>query len=129
MRAHRDWIAVLKQCAILVGGLGTWLGTITQQVPKPLVDEAGRHGFEVIVLLRGYRSEQFDPVINYINGLGLRVVRSVEPAPAGTAGNLTYALDYLEETFSPLKGEGLFDVNLRDLTRPSVPSAARGSIL
>ncbi len=125
----------MKQCVILVGGLGTRLGAITQQVPKPLVDVGGkpflawvvdeiaRHGFEEIVLLSGYRAEQFEAMADYIRGLGLRVVHSVEPAPAGTAGALTYARDHLDETFLLMNGDGLFDVNLRDLARPLAPEA------
>ena len=125
----------MKQCVILVGGLGTRLGAITQQVPKPLVDVGGkpflawvvdeiaRHGFEEIVLLSGYRAEQFETMADYIRGLGLRVVHSVEPAPAGTAGALTYARDHLDETFVLMNGDGLFDVNLRDLARPLAPEA------
>jgi D-glycero-D-manno-heptose 1,7-bisphosphate phosphatase len=60
---------------------------------------------------------------DYIRGLGLRVVHSVEPAPAGTAGALTYARDHLDETFLLMNGDGLFDVNLRDLARPLAPEA------
>jgi len=111
------------------------LGAITQQVPKPLVDVGGkpflawvvdeiaRHGFEEIVLLSGYRAEQFEAMADYIRGLGLRVVHSVEPAPAGTAGALTYARDHLDESFVLMNGDGLFDVNLRDLARPLAPEA------
>lgn len=125
----------MKQCVILVGGLGTRLGAITQQVPKPLVDVGGkpflawvvdeiaRHGFEEIVLLSGYRAEQFEAMADYIRGLGLRVIHSVEPAPAGTAGALTYARDHLDETFLLMNGDCLFDVNLRDLVRPLAPEA------
>lgn len=125
----------MKQCVILVGGLGTRLGAITQQVPKPLVDVGGkpflawvvdeiaRHGFEEIVLLSGYRAEQFEAMADYIRGLGLRVVHSVEPAPAGTAGALTYARDHLDETFLLMNGDCLFDVNLRDLAQPLAPEA------
>ena len=125
----------MKQCVFLVGGLGTRLGAITQQVPKPLVDvggkpflawladEVARHGFEEIVLLSGYRAEQFEAMADYIRGLGLRVVHSVEPAPAGTAGALTYARDHLDETFLLMNGDCLFDVNLRDLAQPLAPEA------
>ena len=125
----------MKQCVFLVGGLGTRLGAITQQVPKPLVDvggkpflawladEVARHGFEEIVLLSGYRAEQFEAMADYIRGLGLRVVHSVEPAPAGTAGALTYARDHLDETFLLINGDCLFDVNLRDLAQPLAPEA------
>jgi D-glycero-D-manno-heptose 1,7-bisphosphate phosphatase len=109
------------------------LGAITQQVPKPLVDvggkpflawladEVGRHGFEEIVLLSGYRAEQFQAMGDYMRGLGLRVVHSVEPAAAGTAGALTNARDQLDETFLLFNGDSLFDVNLRDLCRPLAP--------
>ena len=61
---------MLTQAVILVGGLGTRLGALTRETPKPLIEVAGRpfvehviqelsrYGcFEEIVLLAGYRAD------------------------------------------------------------------------
>jgi len=62
---------VLSQAVILVGGLGTRLGERTRQVPKPLLEVAGRPFLDYILdelsryptihkilLLAGHRAEQ-----------------------------------------------------------------------
>ena len=51
-------MAFPHQCAILVGGLGTRLGSLTEQTPKPLLPVDGKPflGWVLRELLRfGYR--------------------------------------------------------------------------
>lgn len=116
-----------RQCAILVGGLGTRLGTLTAETPKPLLDCGGRpflawvlrelirFGVEEVVLLAGYRSERIkefqDEFSRWVpKPLACRV--SVEPSPAGTAGALWYAREFLDDTFLMINGDSWFDTNL-----------------
>src|SRR5450631_2416873 len=101
-----------EQCVILIGGLGTRLGALTANCPKPLLrvgnrpflDEliwqAKRFGFRRVLLLAGYHAEMvvdyiksrpFDPAIN------IDVV--IEPEPKGTAGALRFAAESLAPRF------------------------------
>ena len=62
----------VRQCAVLVGGLGTRLGALTANTPKPLLPcgdrpflawlmrEFLRFGVEEFVLLTGYRAKDVE---------------------------------------------------------------------
>jgi len=111
---------------ILIGGLGTRLGDLTADVPKPLLlvgdrpflayllAEAARFGFKRILLLAGY---QADKVSAYIaeSGIGpalnLQIKVVIEDKPAGTGGALLLAHEWLEEHFYLLNGDSWFDFN------------------
>jgi len=116
------------QCVILVGGLGTRLGALTANCPKPLLQvgngpfldeliwQAKRFGFRRVSLLAGYCAEMvvdyikarpFDPSIN------IDVV--IEPEPRGTAGALRFAAEELAPHFFLLNGDSMFDFNWLDL--------------
>jgi D-glycero-D-manno-heptose 1,7-bisphosphate phosphatase len=115
-----------KQCAILIGGLGTRLGELTRDTPKPLlnvggqpfldvlVGEAVRRGFREILLLAGYRAEA---VSDYAESLRSRLPvdcklsLSIEPEPLGTGGALKHAADHLADNFLLLNGDTWFDFN------------------
>ena len=120
-----------RQCAILVGGAGSRLGSLTRDVPKPmlpvagrpflqhLLDKAHRHGFESVLLLAGFRA---DVIADYVAGLapadhhGLEIAVSVEDQPLGTAGALAQARERLDETFLLVNGDTWFDFDWADLS-------------
>ncbi|MBY8823043.1 HAD-IIIA family hydrolase [Sphingomonas colocasiae] len=121
---------MVDQCAILLGGLGTRLGTLTRETPKPLlpvggtpfiellIQEAWRKGFRDVVLLAGYKSERvFDFVealqTNLPRGKSIDVV--VEPEPLGTGGAVANALHRLDSRFLLLNGDTWFDCNWNEL--------------
>lgn len=91
--------------AILCGGLGTRLGTLTRDVPKPMIDVGGRPflehvvdsfvqcGLTNIVLLTGHMSEQIEA------HFGSRVAYSRETTPAGTGGAVRQARALLGDRF------------------------------
>lgn len=115
------------QAVILVGGLGTRLGPLTADVPKPLLPVGGRpfldyllarldrFGFDEVILLAGYKADQVDALAARFHEHRLRVTTVSETAPAGTAGALLGAAPHLADTFLMMNGDSLFDVNWLDL--------------
>lgn len=122
-----------RQCVILVGGLGTRLGSLTTDCPKPLleiggtpfvghlIDNARRFGFDNFVLLAGYRAER---VIGFAEKFGaernVRITVTKEESPAGTAGALLAARSFLADEFLLLNGDSIFNFNILDLAARNV---------
>ena len=122
--------ATIRQCAVLVGGIGTRLGALTANAPKPLLPcgdrpflgwllrEFVRFGVEEFVLLTGHLSEQVEARVAELSALmprEVRVVVSREPARAGTGGAVFHARERLAERFLLCNGDSLFDCNLARL--------------
>jgi D-glycero-D-manno-heptose 1,7-bisphosphate phosphatase len=128
----------MMQALVLIGGLGTRLGDLVKDRPKPLLPVAGkpfleylllelrRHGIIDIVLLAGYRADAVEQQYGVASGagdrLGINITVLVEKQPLGTAGALKLAKQHLRQRFFLLNGDSLFDFNLLDLPLPSVPS-------
>jgi D-glycero-D-manno-heptose 1,7-bisphosphate phosphatase len=119
---------MISQCVILVGGLGTRLGDLTRETPKPLLPVAGkpfldhlihraaRFGFTDIVLLAGYLGNQvLDRYAGARRIAGRDVVTRVvvESEPAGTGGALTYLAGIADESFVLMNGDSWIDMDLR----------------
>ncbi len=111
--------------AILAGGLGKRLRPYTEEVPKPLINVAGKtilewqiewlkeYGCFEFVLLVGYRKEK---IIEYVGSglrLGVKVTYVVEDEPLGTGGALRNAMHVLSknEYFLVLNGDVITDIN------------------
>lgn len=126
---------MIKQAVYLVGGLGTRLGSLTRDTPKPLLPVAGKpfldhlisraadQGFEDIVLLSGYHGGQVEEAYQgrRWGAATTRVLR--EPEPLGTGGALRFALSELADSFLLSNGDSLLDIDLRDFveTQTDVP--------
>jgi D,D-heptose 1,7-bisphosphate phosphatase len=119
--------ALPRQCAILVGGMGTRLGALTSEIPKPLLDcggkpfvwwltrELSRFGIDEVLLLSGHlhgRVAEFAADASRLLPKSVRVRLSREPAAAGTGGAIWHARDLLDEKFLLVNGDSLFDANL-----------------
>lgn len=134
---------MISQAVILCGGLGSRLGALTAETPKPvlavggepfldlLLFELGRHGVRRVLLLAGFAAER---VFAYraatpVGGrFGLEIEVLVEPGRAGTGGAVWHARGRLDEVFLLLNGDSWFDVNVLDLglrlaARPSAVAA------
>jgi D-glycero-D-manno-heptose 1,7-bisphosphate phosphatase len=129
----------IRQCVILLGGLGTRLGELTRQMPKPLlqvagrpfvdvlVDEALRRGFNDILLLAGHAAsivEDYAATRRASLPEGARINVVVEAEPMGTGGALLNASQHLAERFLLLNGDTWFDFNWLDLCKHEGPAIA-----
>lgn len=118
---------LLRQAVILVGGRGTRLGPLTDVLPKPMVDVAGRPFLDWLVeevarfpiprvtLLAGYLGQGIYERYHGKRVRGAAIEVLIEPASLGTAGGLRLFAEQLEERFLLLNGDTRFDVNLLDL--------------
>ena len=117
----------MRQCAILAGGLGTRLGILTQDTPKPLLEVDGRPfltwvmreilcwGIDEFVLLTGHLGEKVQAQVEVLAAALPQTVTlkvSAEPKPAGTGGALYYARQMLDKRFLLLNGDSLFLADL-----------------
>ncbi len=122
--------ATITQCAVLVGGFGTRLGTRTANTPKPilpcgdrpflawLLREFVRFGVTEFLLLTGYLSAEVEKAAQDIVATLPREARisiSEEPVSAGTGGAIYHARDRLGDRFLVCNGDSLFDCNIADL--------------
>jgi D-glycero-D-manno-heptose 1,7-bisphosphate phosphatase len=132
--------SVGRQCVILAGGRGTRLGSLVDDLPKPilpvdgrpflehLVCEIRRFGFDRFVFLAGYRGERV--AAHFKDGgplshrLEAQFTTLIEREPLGTAGALQLAASGLEDFFLLMNGDSFFDFNILDLAaRPLRDSA------
>ena len=131
---------VPRQCAVLIGGLGTRLGALTA---KPLLDCGGRpflawvlreltrFGIEKFVLLAGYKAEQVTAFVETAQSWlpkPVEIVVSREPEPAGTGGALWHARDHLDARFLLINGDSWLDTNLARFLA-AAPADTQGHIL
>jgi D,D-heptose 1,7-bisphosphate phosphatase len=125
----------IRQCAVLVGGLGTRLGSLTETVPKPLLIRGGRpflawllrelcrFGVTEFVLLTGHLSEQVERALPAIRASLPRPVTisiSRELVRAGTGGAVFHAREHLQERFLLCNGDSLFASNFATLLAAAV---------
>jgi dTDP-glucose pyrophosphorylase/histidinol phosphatase-like enzyme len=118
-----------RQCAILVGGRGTRLGSLTAELPKPLLKcggrpflawilrELSRFGISEILLLAGHQSETVATFAEHASRhlpKPMRITVSRESVPAGTGGALWRARNELDDCFLLVNGDSWFDSNLAD---------------
>ena len=120
-------MGAVRQCAVLVGGLGTRLGALVADRPKPMLDVAGRpflawllrevsrFGIDEAVLLTGHLSEVVEaalPALHAALPRPMRLLVSREPVRAGTGGALHHAAPLLHDRFLLLNGDSFLDVPL-----------------
>jgi D-glycero-alpha-D-manno-heptose 1-phosphate guanylyltransferase len=94
------------KAVVLCGGLGTRLGALTRETPKPLLEVAGRpfishvldhlaaNGTTEIVLAVSFQWQKLRGALGS-SWQGLPLHYSVEPEPMGTGGAVRHAMDQL----------------------------------
>ncbi|MCW2873698.1 nucleotidyltransferase family protein [Actinacidiphila oryziradicis] len=132
----------VRQAVILAGGQASRLRPYTDQIPKALVEVAGRpifehqafwlaaEGIEEVVISCGYRADALQEYVA-THRLPLRVRVVVEDEPLGRGGGLKYAarhLPYQDERWVGLNGDILTRFSLRDLARAHVERSALATL-
>ena len=135
---------MIGQAVILCGGLGTRLGGLAAETPKPLLPvdgapfldvllfELGRQGVTRILLLAGFAAQR---IVDYAASTSLKarfsleIDVSTEPRRAGTGGAVWHARDRLDDRFFLLNGDSWFDINLLDFAGRAIGEpAATGAV-
>ena len=113
----------MPQVVVLAGGLGTRLGSLSDRVPKSLIEVGGRpilshildwvttQGCTRALVLIGHLGEQFEG----FNHEGVEIVFHNEKSPLGTGGALWSARDLIEDRFFLLWGDDLHMIDYSSL--------------
>ena len=127
---------------LLLGGFGTRLRPLTDDLPKQMLPVCGRpmiewvcehlarHGVSEVVLSLGYRADAFTGAYRRgrIGPLDYRV--AVEPEPRGTAGAVRFAAEAtgIDGSFLVLNGDVLTDLDIGALARFHAEGGAEATI-
>ncbi|MGH2938359.1 MAG: sugar phosphate nucleotidyltransferase [Solirubrobacterales bacterium] len=132
------------QAIVLVGGEGTRLRPLTDNVPKPaitlvdrpflayMVEWLGSHRVSEVVLACGFLPDRLREALGDGEHEGVRLTYVTEPEPRGTAGAIRFAAealgDRLEDRFLALNGDLLTELDLAALLRAHEERGARATI-
>ncbi len=113
------------KAVIMAGGQGTRLRPLTSDQPKPMIRIVNvpcmehivrlleRHGFTDIVVTLQFMPEEIQDYFGDGSDWGMNIRYSVEDAPAGTAGSVKLAEEYLKgERILVISGDALTDADL-----------------
>lgn len=114
---------------LLVGGKGTRLKPLTDNLPKPMVPIMGKpllartlevlksHGIDEIVFSTCYRSEAIESYFGDGSALGLKIHYVREDLPLGTGGAIKNSEKYFDDSFFVLNADILSNINLSGMMR------------
>lgn len=112
---------------ILAGGKGTRMGSLSQNIPKPMISIAGKpilqHQIEFakrfnlteIFMLTGYKGEVIEDYFGNGEHWGVNISYYRENTPLGTAGAVKEIEDYLNDYFLVFYGDVILDIDLDSL--------------
>ena len=99
----------MTSAILLVGGRGTRLSPITDEIPKPMLPIAGlpvtehqilaakKAGVKTLVLATSYLAEVFTPYFGDGSKWGIDLRYAIEKEPLGTGGAIAHAAAELNE--------------------------------
>lgn len=115
---------------IIAGGLATRLHPITEDIPKSLVEVAGKpfiewqlehlkdQGIENVMVCLGHLGKMVIEFISSKNNFGLNINFSEDgPNLLGTGGSIKNALDYLDKEFFVLYGDSYLPIDFSDIQK------------
>lgn len=109
---------------IMAGGEGSRLRPLTCDCPKPMMRLMDKpvmqyalellrdHGIVEIAATLGYQPDAIADAFGDGADLGVSLKYFVEKTPLGTAGGVRQAMDFLDETFIVLSGDGITDLDV-----------------
>ena len=116
-----------NKMVVMVGGKGTRLRPFTNDVPKPMVNVAGKpmlehiilrakdQGFEHFILCIYHLGEMIQEHFGDGSHFNVNIEYVSESLPLGTAGALSLLKPYPDETFIVTNGDVLADINYSNL--------------
>lgn len=119
-------MCVLK-AIIIAGGKGTRMGSLTEEIPKPLLAPAGKtvleyqldllkgQGFKEVIISIGHLGNKIQKKIGNGESYGLNVQYLEEPIPLGTAGCLATLTNSIHETVLVLYGDVILHMDFHRL--------------
>jgi mannose-1-phosphate guanylyltransferase len=132
------------QAIVLVGGEGSRLRPLTDEVPKPaltlvdrpflayMIEWLGVHGVTEVVFACGFLPDRLREALGDGEHEGVALTYVVEPERRGTAGAIRFAAESLgerlEDRFLALNGDLLTDLDLTALLRSHEERDARATI-
>ena len=118
----------LKACAVVMaGGVGSRLGSLTENLPKPMLPVAGkpildivlsqlrREGFRDVTITTGYRSEMIRDYCKDGAAWGLSIRYTLETEPLGTVGALSLVTPPAGVPLLVMNGDILTNESLRGI--------------
>lgn len=125
--------------AILAGGLATRLHPITEDIPKSLIEVAGKpfishqleylrkQGVDSVVLCIGFLGEMIQGIVGDGSRWDIHVSYSLDgPVPLGTGGALRRALPLLGDDFFILYGDSYLPLNFSSVENAYLNSGKKG---
>jgi len=118
---------MVSEAVILAGGIGTRLGRIAKDVPKPMIEVSGRPFLEYLLdYVIGQNIKRAILAVGFKNKVikrhfgekykGLELIYSIEQEPLGTGGAIKKALKLVkEDDFFIFNGDTYFNVSLARL--------------
>lgn len=112
---------------LMAGGRGTRLGPVTQDVPKPMLEVAGRpmlerlvlhlvgHGIQTIYIAVNFKAEIIEKHFGNGSGFGCRIEYLRETMPLGTGGPLSLLPQRPKHPFLVLNGDLISRANVTAL--------------
>ena len=125
---HGDDGQTLRHAVLMVGGEGSRLRPLTENVPKPLLPIAGRpilehiiehlrnHGIERVTMALGYRAEQIESHFGDGSRFGVDVDYVREKKALGTAGAIGLLPEVKSDPILVMNGDILCDVDISAMT-------------